>query len=295
MPIHPFQIDVPTTISTEYLLAVGLLVVAWLAARLFAALLRPAVRRRTSRENVVDIVLRVVRVVVVVAAIFAALAVVGVEITGLLFSVTIISAVLVLVLAPIATDFVAGFLILLNRPYEVGDLIELIDADERGYVEDITLRFTRIALLENTYLVVPNSTIYERDVINYSAADIRTRVAIEFPLSHEGDLAEARRRCEQAAAGVDGVLAGDASIRLGETDYATAPRAFIDRIDDLGVWIALHVWVEQPFLPVQMRSQIHDGIREAIASADAEIADQRMRLSFDDGDRPPQHAHPRSS
>ncbi|MFR9705114.1 mechanosensitive ion channel domain-containing protein, partial [Aeromonas sanarellii] len=66
-------------------------------------------------------------------------------------------------------------------------MIEIIDTEQRGFIEDITLRYTKILTQENTILVMPNSTIRERDVINYSAEDERTLVTIDIGVTYEGD------------------------------------------------------------------------------------------------------------
>lgn len=217
-----------------------------------------------------------------VVAVFFALGILGVEVTGLLFSVTVLSAVLAVILAPIATDFVAGFLILVNRPYEIDDMIEIVDEEKRGYVEEITLRYTRILTLENTFLVIPNSTIYDRDVINYSANDERTRVSIEFTVTYEGDLAEARRLLERATKRIDGVIEGGPGIPLGSAKYPAEPRAFITEFGDHGVRLDLRFWVKKPYLPIEMRSKVHESVWNELDGADVEIAYPHTHLIFDE-------------
>ncbi|MFB6162642.1 MAG: mechanosensitive ion channel domain-containing protein [Halococcoides sp.] len=66
------------------------------------------------------------------------------------------------------------------------------DTGQQGFVEDITLRHTKIFTLDNTFVVIPNGTIRERDVINSSAEDARTRQTIEVVVTYESDLDRAR-------------------------------------------------------------------------------------------------------
>lgn len=266
----------------EWLLALVVLVIAWYGSKLLTGVLRPNVARHFRRRSVTDIVLRVLRAGAMVVAAFFALGILGVEITDLLFSVTVLSAVLAVVLAPIATDFVAGFLILVNRPYELNDMIEIVDEENRGYVEEITLRYTKVLTLDNTFLVIPNSTIYDRDVINYSANDERTRVSIEFTVTYEGDLAEARRLLERATKRIDGVIEGGPAIRLGGPKYPAEPKAFIDEFGDHGVRLELRFWVEKPYLPIEMRSKVHESVWSELDGADVEIAYPHTHLIFDE-------------
>ncbi len=266
----------------NWLIAFVVLILAWYGSRLLTRVIRPNVVRRVRRRSVAEILLRMFRAGTMVVALFFVLGILRVEVTGLLFSVTVLSAVLAVVLAPIATDFVAGFLILVNRPYEIDDMIEIVDEDKRGYVEEITLRYTKILTLENTFLVIPNSTIYDRDVINYSANDERTRVSIEFTVTYEGDLAEARQLLERTVRHIDGVIEGGPAIRLGGTKYPAEPKAFISEFGDHGIRIDLYFWVEKPYLPIEMRSKVHESIWDELDEADVEIAYPHTHLVFDE-------------
>lgn len=266
----------------DWLLALAVLVIAWYGSKLLARVIRPNVTRYFRRRSVTDIVLRLLRAVTMVGAFFFALGVFGVEVTNLLFSVTVLSAVLAVILAPIATDLVSGFLILVNRPYEINDMIEIVDEEKRGYVEDITLRYTKILTLENTFLVIPNSTIYNRDVINYSANDERTRVSIELTVTYEGDLEQAQRLLERATERIDGVIKGGPPIPLGGTKYPAQPKAFITKFGDHGVHIDLLFWVEKPYLPIEMRSKVHKSVWEELDDADVEMAYPHTHVIFDE-------------
>jgi len=96
-------------------------------------------------------------------------------------------------------SLINGLYVLADRPYEIGDMIEVSDAGHRGFVEDITIRYTKIFTLQNTFIVIPNSEIHARDVINYSAEDERTRVSLRLDITYESDLEAARKATERAA------------------------------------------------------------------------------------------------
>jgi hypothetical protein len=104
--------------------------------------------------------------------------------SDILLSVTVFSAVLGLVLAPIIGSVINGLFLLADQPYEIGDMIEFVEQDRRGYVEDITLRYTKVFTLENSFLVIPNSNMRDRDIINYSAEDTRSRLSMEMLVTY---------------------------------------------------------------------------------------------------------------
>jgi small conductance mechanosensitive channel len=266
----------------NWLAAIVVLLAAWYASTLLVRASRPQVVERIQRRSVAEVVLRLVRATALVLAIFAVLGIYGVELTDLVLSATIISAVIGVILAPVASDMVGGFFILANRPYEVGDMIELVDREESGHVIDVTLRYTKIRTLENTFLVVPNSTVREHDVVNLSADDERTRVSIEFLVTYEGDLDEARELLEDAAAKTDDVIEGGPGISMGNTKCPVQPRAFITSFADHGILLELNFWVEQPYLPRVMRSNIHEAVWDRLPDADVEIAYPHTHLVFDE-------------
>lgn len=266
----------------NWLAALVLLFVSWYGSTLIARALQPRAVNRFRRRSVAAIVLRLFRALVMVLAIFGVFGIFGLQISDFVLSVTILSAIIGVILTPVASDLVGGFFILVNRPYEVGDMIELIDQESSGHVIDVTLRYTKIRTLENTFLVVPNSTIRERDVINLSADDERTRVSIEFIVTYEGDLEEARSVLEDAASQIDGVIEGGPDISMGETNYPAEPNAFIKSFADHGVILDLNFWVEKPYLPRMMRSRIHETVWNNLEEADVEIAYPHMHLVFDE-------------
>jgi small conductance mechanosensitive channel len=130
--------------GVNVLVALLVVLVGWYLSGVVASALRGNVARRFRRRSVANLALRGVRAVVVLGALFVALPVLGVEAGNLLVSVTVVSAVVGVVLAPLAQNAVSGMLVLINRPYEIGDMIEIVDQDQRGYVDDVTLRYTRI-------------------------------------------------------------------------------------------------------------------------------------------------------
>lgn len=268
--------------GVNVLAALAVILVGWSLSGLLASALRGNVNRRFRRRSVANLVLRSVRAVVIVGALFVALPVLGFGAGNLLLSVTVISAAVGVVLAPLAQGFISGVFVLINRPYEIGDMVEIADQEQRGYVDDITLRYTRIVTLDNTFILIPNETITGRDIVNLSGEDERTRVSLEFTVTYEGDLQEARRLSEQAVSGIDGVISGGPEIKIGSFRYPSRPRAFIAEFADNGILIDLRFWVRRPYLPLEMRSKVHENLWEAFEDADVEIPYPHTHLVFDE-------------
>ncbi|MFC7167665.1 mechanosensitive ion channel family protein [Halospeciosus flavus] len=267
----------------EWPLAIFFVVGGWALGKLLVRLLGRRVARRFQRPSVTRTVLRLIRTGSLAIGAFAALSVFGLGLGDLVLSVTVFSAVLGLVLAPIVGSVINGVFVLADQPYEIGDMIEITDTGQRGFVEDITLRYTKVFTLDNTFLVVPNGSMRERDVINYSAEDERIRLRLSVGVTYESDVAEARHIMEEAAKEVETVLPGGPDIRIGSARYVAAPTARIDEFADSSVSLTLHYWAKEPYKLSKVRSEVQTAIWDAFAAAeDVEIAYPHTHHVFDE-------------
>ncbi len=269
-------------IETSWLLAAVAFFVAWYGSRLVADRVRPALEQRVLRPTTANMVLRLGRVVVIVFALVPFAGLLGFRPQNVLLSFTVISLVLGAMLAPVARSYMSGLFIMFNRPYEVGDVIEFVDQDERGYVDDITLGYTKVSTLDNSFLILPNETMRERDVRNLSAADERNWVSIEVLVTYEGDLEAACDTLESAARAVDGVIRGGPRIRIGSSKYPAAPTAFVREFADDGILIELRCWIEDPQHMGKVESDIRRTIYDRVSEIDAEFAYPHTHHVFDE-------------
>ena len=272
-----------TDLGVDNWLWAGLIViVGWYLSSLLVRLLGRYVARRFQRPSITKTILRGVRAVVLFIAVTAAAYVLGFQASNILLSVGVFSAVLGIVLAPIVGSVINGLFVLADQPYEIGDMIELVDRGQQGYVEDITLRYTKIFTLENTFLVIPNSTMRERDVINYSAEDERSRLSLELLVTYECDIERARAIMEKAAREVTEVIDGGPDIRVGSARYPAAPVAYIGEYADNGVLLDLRYWVKNTYYLGRVQSKINERIWSEVEDADVEIAYPHQHLVFDE-------------
>ncbi|WP_276272083.1 mechanosensitive ion channel family protein [Haloarcula litorea] len=274
-------VDVPPW-AARALSAVIVVVLALVVSRLLVQLLGRRVAQRFRRPSVTRTVLRSIRAGVYVLAVFAVLNIYGLGIGDIGLSVAVFSAVIGVILAPIVGSFISGVFLLADQPYEIGDMIELADRNQRGFVEDITLRHTKVFTLDNTFLVLPNGMMRDRDVINYSAEDPRTRLTLDVQVTYESDIPEARKLIERAARKVDNVIEGGPDIRVGAARYPAAPTVYINEFADHGVLLTLRYWVTEPYKLLASRSKVQTNVWEALEDADVEIAYPHSHLYFDE-------------
>ncbi|MFC7175809.1 mechanosensitive ion channel family protein [Halosegnis marinus] len=262
--------------------SLAILVVGYYAAKLTRQFLGRRVARRFRRPSVTRTVLRTIQGAVLLVTAFAALAVLGVGIGDLAISLSVFSAVVGFVLAPIIGSVVNGLFVLSEQPYEIGDMIHLSDRDVYGFVEDITLRYTKIFTLDNTFLIVPNGSMRDRDVINFSAEDARTRLKLDVMVTYESDIQAARDLIEEAARRTENVIEGGPAIRIGGARYPAAPTCYIENYADHGVNLRLRYWATEPYKLLTLRSNVQTNIWELFGDADVEIAYPHSHLVFDE-------------
>jgi len=260
------------------LLSVGLGV---LVSKFLVRLIGRPVARRVSRQSVAQTIVRGVRVGTILIALLFGLSAAGFQFTDLLVGTAVFSAVIGIILAPIVGNFINGVFILADQPFEIGDMIEL-ENGTTGFVEDITIRYTKIFTLDNTFLVVPNGAMRERDVTNFSAEDERTRRTIDVLVTYESDISEGRQLIERAARDCDAVINGGPDIRVGVARYTASPDCRIHEFGDDGVLLRLRYWVKKPYKLAKVQSDVNTRIRERLTDADVEMAYPHRHLVFDD-------------
>lgn len=264
-------------------LAILVLGASYVLGKVFVQTFGRRAARRFQRPSITRTVLRSVRVMLFVIGLLIVLPILGFPLSEIALSVTVFSAVLGIVLAPIVGNIISGLFVLADQPYEIGDLVEFTDRGQRGFVEDITLRYTKIFTLDNTFLVVPNAEMRGRDIVNYSAEDERTRLSLSVVVTYEGDLQTARELIESAAAECDDVIGSGPDIRIGSATYPASPVCYIDEYGDHGVNLELRYWAKRPYRLLAVRSAVQERVWERLESAEnVTIAYPHSHLVFDD-------------
>jgi MscS family membrane protein len=129
-----------------------------------------------------------------------------INITAMVTTLGVGSLAIALAAQSALEDTISGFLIMVDRPFRIGDRIELLDLDTWGDVVDVGLRSTRIRTRDNRMVVVPNSVIGKSLVVNYAYPNDQYRLEIHIGVAYGTDIEKARQVMVEAVKGVDGVL-----------------------------------------------------------------------------------------
>lgn len=269
--------------ALSFLLLTLFTVFGYLISRYVVRLLGRPIAKRFRRQSVAQTVLRLIRATTTGFFVLLGADLVGLELGNIVLSVTVFSAVVGIVLAPLVGSVVNGLFLLADEPYEIGDMVELPDGT-RGFIEEITIRYTKIFTLNNTFLVIPNDVIRQDKVTNLSAEDERTRDTLSVEVTYDSEVETARSLIESAASSVDGVVEGGPDIRIGSARYPARPTCYINEFADNGVILALRYWLDRPYKLLTARSRVQTAIWDQLGEqdVDVEIAYPRRHLVFDE-------------
>lgn len=223
----------------------------------------PATDLDGSGRNSVSLVARYIGIALAVIWALASLGI-GVERIALLLSA--LSVGIGFGLQAITQNFVSGLILLAERPIKIGDLIR-VGTDE-GDVKRISVRSTEIELADHSTLIVPNSELITKSVLNKTLAGPLGRVQIQFSVPIETDADMVRGIVLDCFTAEEAVLADP------------APKAFIDSIVDGRIHFNCFAHVESPRAAYGTRSAVLFALLAALRDKDIEIGTlpQKMEL-----------------
>jgi len=192
--------------------------------------------RKAEMSPIVSLLARISYAVLIVLAVSIGLDRFGINITALAAALGIAGLGLALAAQDTIADAIAGMLILADRPFRVGDRINIDAIGTWGDVVDIGLRTTRIRTRDNRLVIVPNSTISKNEVVNFSYPDPRYRIQTHVGIGYDADFERARQVMIDAVRNTEGVLQDKPIealyIEMADSDMKFRVRWWIDSYVD---------------------------------------------------------------
>jgi len=209
--------------------------------------------RRVMQKQEIDktletFVANLVRMVLMVVVVIAAISALGIETTSFIAIFGAAGLAVGLALQGSLSNFAAGVLIVLFRPYRVGDFIE--GAGIAGVVEQVQILTTVLKTGDNKQIIVPNGQIMDSIITNYSAKDTR-RVDMVVGVSYDDDLDKVRSVLEELVAADDRILDDPACTiavsELGDSSVNFVLRPWTNTADYWGVKFDLTEAIKKRF------------------------------------------------
>lgn len=210
--------------------ALVIFVVAVVLSGLAARWARRAASRRIDDEETLRLISWVGRWTVLILGTLVALDQVDFDVTGFAAGLGIAGLTIGFALQDITRNMVAGVLILIRQPFDIGDFVET--GGHSGTVTDVTIRDTVLRTLEGETVIVPNLDVFTKPIVNYTDEPLRRRT-VNIGLGYGEEVKRARELFMAAIQSVDGVLADPSvkilSLSLGDSALNLEARFWIDQ------------------------------------------------------------------
>ncbi|MGC4086967.1 MAG: mechanosensitive ion channel [Polyangiaceae bacterium] len=259
-----------TRVTIMTVVTVGVIIAA---SYTLSWVLRFALRRALKQRGVgvekggISAAGRMFHYVVVLAGILVAFNTVGIQLQALFAAGAVFAVGVGFAMQNIAQNFVSGVILMIERSIEPGDIIEVNSHVVR--VEQMGIRATVVRTLDDEDMIVPNSTLVQSTVKNFTHLDNIYRIRVNVGVAYSSDLKLVRRALEGAASGV------------GFREPAHEPRVLLLDFGPSSVVWEVSVWIKDPWNYRVRQSELREAVWEALASYAVTIAFPQIDVHFD--------------
>jgi len=183
-------VDLVVRYGLNLLGAIVTVVVGYLLARLLTALVKRLLERGKVEATVVSFTTHLLYYFLLIFVGVAALTRLGVATASLVAVLGAAGLAIGLALQGSLANFAAGVLIIVFRPYKVGDFVKI--SGESGYVVAVEILYTTLRTLDNRAVIIPNAAAIGDTLVNYSAND-SVRLDLIYGIDYEDDIRKAKQ------------------------------------------------------------------------------------------------------
>lgn len=226
---------------------------------LLSSVVARALERRLMEQQALSMtarigVAKVLRFVLALVAVLVSLNTIGIDLTTLTVFSGALGVGIGFGLQRIASNFISGFILLMDRSIRQGDVITV--GDSFGWVKELRARYVVIANRDGVELLIPNENLITSEVINWSYSDRLVRLKVPVQISYDDDP-------EQALA-----LLVEVAKANPRVESSPAPVGRLMAFGDSGIDLELRVWIDDPEGGVNnIRSELLLGIWKAFREA----------------------------
>ena len=232
----------------KVLVAIAIFIVGRIIARMISKTLRKVMQKQEVDKILETFVSNLAYWVLMVFVIIAAINHLGIQTTSLIAVMGAAGLAIGLALQGSLSNFAAGVLIVIFRPYRVGDFVEA--AGISGAVVQVQILTTILRTADNKQIIVPNSEIMSSIITNYSANETR-RVDLTVGVSYDDDLDKVRKTLEELVNADDRILKDPECLiavsALADSSVNFNVRPWVKTEDYWGVYFALTEAIKKRF------------------------------------------------
>jgi len=211
-------------IKALLVLGVGYVLTLWLLK-----ITGKALKKSNSNETLHKFLLSLIRIVCYVIIIVIGLNILGIPTDSLIAAIGTCGVAIGLALKDSLSNFASGVLILFNQPFKAGDFVDI--GGTTGVVSEVGLMATKLKTFDNLHIIIPNNTVANSNVTNYSVEKLR-RMDVNFSISYDDD-------AERAMSLIHSAIAAQGMMVLAEP---AEPFVKVTEYADSAVIITVRLW-----------------------------------------------------
>jgi small-conductance mechanosensitive channel len=224
-----------------------------------------AEKTETKVDNVLfGLLHKFATIIIFVTAGILALDVLGLNIMPFIAGAGIVGIAIGFAAKDTLSNVIAGILLIIDRPFEVGDRIEVwsapVNSATWGDVVDIGLRATKIRTTDNIVIIIPNNVIMTRDIVNYTNITDEIRIRIPIGIAYDADVKKAKELIIKVSQELDWVMR-----------EPSPPKVVVKSFGDSAVNLEARVWIKEPRRRMDTVSHITDRVKEVFQDEGIEI------------------------
>lgn len=221
-------------------------------------------RTKTKVDDVIfDLLNKFSGAIIYATAVILALDVLGMNVMPFIAGAGVAGIAIGFAAKDTLSNLIAGVLLIIDRPFEIGDRIEVWSAPSGsatwGDVIDIGLRATKIKTTDHIIIIIPNNEIMKRDIVNYTSISTKIRVRINVGVAYDADIEKAKDLIKD--------VAGEAAWISKEPP----PKVVVRNFGESSVDLQLRVWIDNARKRMDTISYITDNIKAAFDKNGIEI------------------------
>ncbi len=246
--IWELVIELVTVYGLHIIAAIAILVVGRWIAKLFRQVFRKVMAKRDVDATIISFVGSLTYYLLLAFFVIAALSQLGVQTTSFVALLGAAGLAVGLALKDSLANFAAGFMMIIFRPFSVGDYIE--GAGTAGTVERIQIFSTQLQTPDNKTVIVPNASLTAGNIVNYSTKGTR-RVDMTFGIGYDSDIDKAKAIIRETIAADERVLPDPAPViavaALADSSVNIVARPWVNSADYWGLLCDLTERIKKRF------------------------------------------------
>lgn len=249
-------VDQLAIIAKNAFIAIITILVFYILYRVLKNILNRVIKQFELGKTIKSFLIMGLKYTIMVFAVVTALDQIGYDITSLIAGLGIAGIAIGFAAKDTLSNIVAGIFIFWDRPFYIGDLVEI--EDEYGKVQDITLRTTRIVTPDGRMVSIPNQNIAANKVISYTMfphlrLDMDVTIGVEEPI-------------EPARQAMLEIIRGDERFLKDPEPYV-----LVQELGDFYTKIQLRVWLDDTLTHIPVRGELREKIKDSFDAKGIEM------------------------